>query len=478
MIHTASDALLGPDLGHGQGVALHLSDGRIDRVETGRPASGGPRRLLMPALANAHDHARPLSLTSFGAALMPLETWLPRSALATPPDPYLAAAAPLARAARSGCGAVMVHYTRPSGTMPLLDEAKEVARAAKDVGIRMAFALAIRDQNPLVYGPSEEVLDGLPDDIRREIETAFIRPGMAPGDYIELTEAIASAIESPTIQVQFGPAGVQWCSRPLLEAIAERSAATGRRVHMHLLETRYQLDWARETFPQGIVPYLKEIGLLSPRLTLAHCIYTSEADRELIAESGATLVTNFGSNLGIRSGVAPIRQARAAGCRVCVGMDGLAFDEDDDMLREIRLVQALNGPWGFDEPDDRRRFLLSAIAEGRRSLGAPGSGAIAEEEPADLLVLDLDSLDRDKILPVAPLDLVFARGTASHVRDLVVAGRQVVAEGRVVGIDLAAAEGELRARYRSVLANSSFLRALPRYETALRRWYTERAGCC
>src|SRR3954468_15638977 len=190
MILNVTDALLGPDLEHRQGVALHIEGGAIAQI--GPADAPGPRRLVMPALINAHDHARPLSMTSFGAAFMPLETWLPRSVLATPPDPYLAAAAPLARAARSGCAAVMVHYTRPSGTMPLLDEAREVARAARDVGMRMTFALAVRDQNPLVYGPSHKVLDELPRTVRSEIEATFIRPGMAPAEYVALTEAIAA----------------------------------------------------------------------------------------------------------------------------------------------------------------------------------------------------------------------------------------------------------------------------------------------
>lgn len=476
----AGEALLGPDLAHAPGAALRL-DGdaiaSIAAIDTGASGTAGPRRLVMPALANAHDHARPLSLTSFGAAFLPLETWLPRSILATPPEPYLAAAAPLARAARAGCAAVMVHYTRPSGAMPLLDEAGEVARAARDVGVRLAFALAVRDIHPLVYGPEEEVLAGLPAALRREIEAAFLRPGMPPHAYIALTEAIAAAIEGPTVSVQFGPAGVQWCSRPLLEAIAERSAATGRRVHMHLLETRYQRDWARREFPQGIVTYLREIGLLSPRLTLAHATYADEAERAMIAEAGATIVTNFSSNLHLRSGLGPIREARAQGCRVCVGLDGLAFDEDDDMLREMRLVQAVHGPWGFDGPDDRRRFLVEIVAAGRAALGAPGDGALAPGAPADLLVLDLDALDRDAILPVAPLDLVFARATAAHVREVVVAGRRIVAEGRVTGLDLPAAEAELRARYRASVPHHPLLRAWPRYEAALRDWYARRIGC-
>ena len=153
---------------------------------------------------------------------------------------------------------MMVHYTRPSGTMPLVDEAKAVARAAADVGIRIAFAIAVRDQNPIVYGDSEPVLSSLSGEDRKTIEELFVRPSMSPKAYIELTDAIASAIAGPRIDVQLGPAGVQWCSKPLLEAVAENSALTGRRIHMHLLETVYQRAWADRNFPQGIVRYLRE----------------------------------------------------------------------------------------------------------------------------------------------------------------------------------------------------------------------------
>jgi cytosine/adenosine deaminase-related metal-dependent hydrolase len=126
-----------------ENVALIHESGAVVAIEPLAVEPAGDAQLLVtPALVNAHDHARPISLTSFGGAFLPLETWLPRNLLATPPDPYLAAAAPLARAARAGCGAVMVHYTRPSGMMPILDEVREIARAAGDIGIRIAFALA------------------------------------------------------------------------------------------------------------------------------------------------------------------------------------------------------------------------------------------------------------------------------------------------------------------------------------------------
>ena len=122
---------------------------------------------------------------------MPLESWILRSALGTPVDPYLTAASALARSARAGCASMMVHYTRPSGTMPLVEEAKAIARAASDVGIRIAFAIAVRDQNPVVYGDSEPVLSDLSSDDRKTIEELFVRAPMSPKAYIELTDAIA-----------------------------------------------------------------------------------------------------------------------------------------------------------------------------------------------------------------------------------------------------------------------------------------------
>src|SRR5258705_3767780 len=280
---TANALFCGPDRGLLENVVLRHDNGTITSISEHAPAPSARRTFVIPAFVNAHDHARPTA-SSFGAVNMPLESWTIRSAFGTPPDPYLAAASSLARSARAGCASIMIHYTRPSGTMNSVEEVKAIARAAGDVGIRMAFALAVRDQNPIVYGDSAAVLSGLSSEHRKTVEDLFVKPAMSPRDYIELTEAIASAIAGPKIDMQFGPAGVQWCSRPMLEAIAENSARTGRRIHMHLLETIYQRAWADEHFPDGIVRYLRDIGLLSKQLTLAHCIHARRAELTIIAE--------------------------------------------------------------------------------------------------------------------------------------------------------------------------------------------------
>src|ERR1700731_369917 len=153
-----------------------------DRISSIEPTSApGPDRwLAMPALVNAHDHGRALRTSSIGADAKPLESWLHYLALFPSVDPYLAAAMAFSNSALGGAGTVMVHYTRAQGFTDLPTEAAEVARAARDVGVRAGFAISMKDRNPLVYGPTEPLLAALPPQVRTEIETRFVRTPPSP----------------------------------------------------------------------------------------------------------------------------------------------------------------------------------------------------------------------------------------------------------------------------------------------------------
>jgi cytosine/adenosine deaminase-related metal-dependent hydrolase len=473
---SATSLFRGLDRGVTDNVVLRHDGGVITDILEGAGPTSAPRSFVIPAFVNAHDHAR-ATASSFGAVGMPLESWILRTALGTPVAPYLTAASALARSAKAGCAAMMVHYTRPSGTMPMLDEAEAIARAASDVGIRIAFALAVRDQNPIVYGDAEPVLAGLSRDDRRTIEDLFVRVPMSPKAYIELTDAIAAAIAGPMVDVQLGPAGVQWCSKPLLEAVAENSARTGRRIHMHLLETVYQRAWADQNFP-GMVRWLRDIGFLSERLTLAHCIHARPDELEMIAASGTRIVTNFSSNMHLRSGLAPIAAAHKCGCAIAVGVDGLALDEDDDVLREMRLVQMVHGGLGFRQTWTPAELFALAVRNGRRATGAPGTGDLAPGNAADFTVIDLDRLDRDRIMPVDFMALLFARGNASLVKEVVVAGKTIAKDGACIGVDLPAIEQELRAMYRANVGKlASFQRMWPPLSDRLSGWFEQQLTC-
>ncbi|MEJ1160458.1 amidohydrolase family protein [Prosthecomicrobium sp. N25] len=473
----ASAAACGGAGGLREDVAIRFADGVIREIASAAPPPGAGRTLVLPGLVNAHDHARPRA-SAFGAVEMPLETWILRNALCAPPEAYAQAAAAMARSARAGIAAMMIHYTKPSGRLGPVDEAREIARAAGDVGIRIAFAPAVRDVNPIVYGDAAQVLGALEPPARAVVEALFVRQPPTPAEYVATVEEIAAAMAGPTVDVQFGPAGVQWCSPAMLEAIAQSSARTGRRIHMHLLETVHQRAWADRAHPEGIVAFLDRIGLLSDRLTLAHCVHARPDELDLIAERGVRIVTNFSSNLHLRSGIGPIREAVRRGCRVGVGLDGLAFDEDDDAVREYRLVRLAHGGHGFDATWTPGGFLEAIVATGRSAVGAPGPGVLEPGAPADFVVLDLDRLDGHAYVPVDPLAMLFARGNAGHVREVYVAGRRIVAGGTVTGVDAAGLEARLMDGYRaSVRGLGGFAAAWPDLSAAAEGWFRSHCGC-
>jgi cytosine/adenosine deaminase-related metal-dependent hydrolase len=391
-----------------------------------------------------------------------------------------AAAVSLARSALGGAGSVMVHYTRVQGLVDLPTEAVQVANAARDVGVRVGFAVALRDRNPLIYGPSEPVLAALQPGARTEIARRLMRAPLPVADQIGLVDAVAAAAESPTFNVQYGPAAVQWCTSELLEAVAEASARSGRRVHMHLLETQYQRDWADKTFPGGIVTYLDQIGLLSPRLTLAHCTWARPAEFELIAARGATIVVNTCSNLGLRSGIAPVAEMLRRGCRIALGLDGMALDGDDDLLRELRLAHLLHAGTGFDLNLQPADVLAMVTDNGRRCvLNAEHGGMLAAGEPADILLLDWQKLDDERLrADIDPMDLLFARTTARHIHELIVAGQTVVRDGEILGVDFASSRDELLAQVRSgIAASTAFLPALGELDRAVAAHFAQAAPC-
>ena len=459
---------------------IRISGDTIAAVQPLAPAKA-QRLLAMPALANAHDHARTVRSSSLGAAGKPLETWLHYLALVPSIDPYLAAAVSFARSALGGAGVVMAHYTRVQGLTDLPTEAKEVARAARDIGVRVGFAVALRDRTPLVYGPSEPILAALPAPAGEEIARRAVRSPLPVDEMMALVDAVAAAAASPTFDVQYGPNAVQWCTSPLLEAVAEASARTGRRVHMHLLETRYQRAWADAEFPDGIVRYLERIGLLTPRLTLAHCAWARSDELELIAERGATIAVNTASNLGLRSGIAPLAEMVRRGCRVALGLDGLALDEDDDGLRDMRLAHLLHCGTGFLVDVKRSDILAMAFRNGRRAvLNAEHGGALAAGQPADIMLLDWAAVDDDRLRPnLDPLDLLFARSTARHIHELIVAGRPVVRDGRVLGIDYPALREEMLGRLRALMVQSAaFATAVGELDRVVTRHFAAEAPCC
>src|SRR6478735_2840610 len=140
---------------------IAIDGGRIASITSAGSAVAGRRQLALPALSNAHDHGRTFRSATLGAFDKPLESWIPFLGVVPGLDPYTCAATSFSRSVRHGVANLMVHYTRVQGGMPYVDEAQAVARAARDIGVRIGFAVAMRDRNGIAYDEDAAVLRAL-----------------------------------------------------------------------------------------------------------------------------------------------------------------------------------------------------------------------------------------------------------------------------------------------------------------------------
>ncbi|WP_431284360.1 amidohydrolase family protein [Humitalea sp. 24SJ18S-53] len=421
-----------------------------DVVAAVNPAPEAQDTILMAPFANAHDHARGVRPSALGAFDMPLELWLATMTNTPRCDPFLVVAAALGRQALGGCGSIMVHYTRPQDPARVAEELRVVARAASSVGVRVAIAPALRDINALGYAPDAAILAALPATARAAIEQRLLRAPATPADQVKLVEELADEMAThPLVTVQYGPYGLEWCSEPLLRLIAERSAITGRRVHMHLMESRIQREYLDHAFPQGPLHHLDEIGLLSPRLSVGHGVWLRPDEMELLAARGVTVSINTSSNLNIRSGIAPVAEMHRRGVALATGLDGFSLDDDDDAFRELRLNYMLHKGVALDEGLPLDALFRAACEGGRRAVtGHPAGDSLGVGAAADVMVIDRAALNADVVVESSDAAILSQRGTKAMLRQMIVAGHEVVRDGVLTTLDLPSVQAELDAQLR------------------------------
>jgi cytosine/adenosine deaminase-related metal-dependent hydrolase len=415
-----------------------------------------PGALLLAGFVNAHQHGRGLSQIQLGYADDFLEAWIAGRKARGVLDAYAITKLVAARMVANGVTtAIHANYSYGSGDYET--EVRQSVRAYLDIGMRVSMSIGILDRGQTVYPPHDACFcAGLPSDLNDWLArspTAYM-PDVAAT--IDLLHRLRHDYrDEPRVTFAYGPAGPQWVKEDSWRAIAEDAAAHGLGLHLHALESSAQRDAVAELYPQGVFAALKEFGALTPRTVIAHGVWMTPRDCAEVAAAGATVVRNPGSNLRLRSGIAPLADMLAAGVRVAVGTDNTACDDTEDLLGELRMAGLLarSPEWNGPPPPSTRDLLAMLTENGAVAAGFAGaSGRIEVGAPADLVALDLTHvrapyLDRDTPL----LDAVIARGRGADVALTMVGGDIVHDHGTLVHgalpeIEAAAAASALAAR--------------------------------
>lgn len=406
---------------------------------------GGAGYLVMPGLIDAHQHGRPVSPAELGCWDETLEVWLLQQRGIDRPDPVLSARVAAMRALLGGVTTMLhPHITGSPGRW--VDEMLDVAAAYAGSGMRVVFGMDVRDRGSYTYEDDDRFLARIPASVRAAVERD-LPVGRAPArDELERAfEALRSATEGTLVTPALAPRGPQWCSAPLLDWVAEQSSR-GALVQVHASETLAQYGWFAER-GESPVRHLDRHGLLSPRVTLAHCVWLDEGDVAAIAGQGAVVAHNPTSNLRLRSGRAPTPRLRTAGVPIGIGTDSTGSGPRPDLFGEIRLGRWLE-QLGQASPDlTPEAHLRETLRGGAAAAGRPDDlGRLAIGAAADLVLLAWDGMapsgmeEDEAAIPRSVAELAAGR----DVSGVVVAGRQVVADGRYLLDDAEALEQALR----------------------------------
>jgi 5-methylthioadenosine/S-adenosylhomocysteine deaminase len=400
----------------GEPVGLRCSDGVIAALgadvepEPGDEVLEAAGAILAPPLVNGHTHAAMTLFRGYGGDL-PLMRWLsekiwPLEAKLEDEDVYWGTRLACLEMIRSGTSRFWDMYWHPEAS----------ARAVEDAGLRATIAGPLFDADGETERMQEQALRDL--------------------------EALAGF--GPLIDRALAPHAIYTVSERLLRWTAETAARQGVAVHIHISETEQEVRDCIEAHGERPAHYLDRLGLLGEGSVLAHGVWLDDSELELIAERGATVVTNPVANMKLAvGGVFPYPAARRAGVAVGLGTDGPGSNDSLDLLADLKAF-ALAQRHAARDPTVLPSAEAWEVAIGARAPRLSGGGrALEPGEPADFLLLRADAPE----LCIGSLDsdLVYA-ASGSVVDATVVAGRVLMRGGEVEGGEEVVARAAERSR--------------------------------
>ena len=397
-----------------------IEGNRIARIASGISAPAGAEVLdgtnkaIIPGFINTHTHASMTLFRGYGDDL-PLMTWLedyiwPVEAQMTAHDVYVGARLACLEMLRSGTTCFLDMYMHPL----------ETAKAVEEMGLRAHLSYTLFDQ-----GNAERAeLD------RKRSYEYFDR-------FKEFSDRITFTL---------GPHAIYTVSGEQLQFCHQFAVEHNVKIHLHLSETKGEIDECVRQHGLTPVRYLEKLGILSEHLVLAHVVWIDDEEMDLLAKYNVSVVHNPASNLKLASGYAfKYEEMKRRGIRIGIGTDGCSSSNNLDMVVAMKLASFLGKGWRFDstacKADD---IFASATSAGADILGIP-AGRVEEGALADVCLVDLNT---PELVPLNSLtsNLVYATSGSSCVDTVIVDGRILMRDKYVPGQEAIIAEAREVAR--------------------------------
>lgn len=391
--------------------------------------------LVTPGWINGHFHSHE-HFHKGRFDNLPLELWMHfvRPPVAPPPltpeQVYLRTTIGAIEAIRTGTTFVVDDVNHaPHFSMECIDA---VFQAYEDIGLRALVSVSLYD---LPFYRAVPFFDEeMPVHLREQLD----RQALPDRDrLLTIAQHLAQTRHPNQHRVGYivAPSAPQRCSKSFLVELEKLAKVYNLPVMLHLLETRLQAVTSQLFYQRSMTEYLADLGFLSDRVALQHCVWLTPHDVELIAESGASVIYNPLSNLKLGSGRMAVRAIQTAGVNIALASDGCGSRDSLNMLSVVQAAAMLNkspttAPEHWISAEEAFEF---ATIGGAKAFGVAQLGKIAPGYKADFVGYRLDALS---FVPLNhPLrQLVYAE-TGAAVDLVVVDGVAVMRDGKLTQVN-------------------------------------------
>ncbi|WP_026608749.1 TRZ/ATZ family hydrolase [Methylocaldum szegediense] len=258
-----------------------------------------------------------------------------------------------------------------------------------------------------------------------------------PEEYLSKGLALHDELRhNPLVSVAFAPhAPYSVSDEPLLK-VRTLAAELDRPIHMHLHETRDEIDQSRQRYGMRPMKRLQQLDFLGPSFVAVHMTQLEDDEIARFAESGGSVVHCPESNLKLASGFCPVAKLIKAGINVAIGTDGAASNNDLDLMGEMRSAALLSKAVANDAAAvPAHTALRMATLNGARALGLESDiGSLEVGKYADITAIRLDELETQPLYdPIS--NVVYAAGR-HQVTDVWVGGRRLLKNRELITLDI------------------------------------------
>ena len=229
------------------------------------------------------------------------------------------------------------------------------------------------------------------------------------------------------ITLTVAPHAIYTVGSELLVRCADTARSLGLKLHIHLSETRTEVDDCIREHGTTPVRYLDRLGVLGPDVIAAHVVHVDEEEAAILAERGVTVSNCPCSNMKLASGIFPYKMLKDAGCRITLGTDGDSSNNNLDMREEMKFASLLaKVSSGDPEILPAAEAVDMATRQGAEAFGID-AGVIAEGKLADAILVDLSDV---RMQPCHNLLSNWVYAAGSSCVDTVICNGKVLMEHR------------------------------------------------